>query len=39
MTRHPLEIFQLTVSDLVIVALMIVVFILALVLPYPDRRQ
>jgi hypothetical protein len=32
------EILNLTASDLAVVALMIVVFALALILPYPRRR-
>jgi len=38
MTGHPLEIANLTGADLVIVLLMIVVFVLALVLPYPGSQ-
>lgn len=37
--QQPWEFYNLTVSDLAIVALMIVVFIAALVLPYPDRGK
>lgn len=37
-TSAPYELFNLTVSDLVIIALMIVVFVLAIVLPYPGSR-
>jgi len=34
---HLWEVGNLTVSDLVVVALMIVVFVLAVTLPYPKR--
>lgn len=37
--HQPWEFYNLTVSDLAIVALMIVVFALALLLPYPDRGR
>jgi hypothetical protein len=39
MTSHPVEIAHLTVSDLAIVALMVVVFVLALLLPYPRAKD
>ncbi len=38
LTNHPFEIFDLTGSDMIIVILMIIVFILALVVPHPDSR-
>ena len=38
LTNAPLDVFDMTASDLAIVLLMIAVFVLALVLPYPRRR-
>lgn len=38
-TRPPWELFNLTVSDIFIVILMIVVFILAIALPYPEKSK
>lgn len=38
MTAHPFEVFQLTGADLAIVLLMVVVFALAVLLPYPGSR-
>lgn len=37
--QQPFEFYNLTVSDLAIVALMIVVFAAALLLPYPDSDR
>ncbi len=37
-SNAPLDFFNMTASDLAIVLLMIAVFVLALVLPYPRRR-
>lgn len=36
---HTWELFNLTVSDLAIVALMIVVFVLAVWIPYPEGKE
>ncbi len=36
---HPWELFNLTASDIGIVLLMVVVFILALWLPYPHGQE
>ena len=37
-TTAPYELFNLTVSDLVIIALMVLVFVLAIWLPYPGSK-
>lgn len=36
---HPILIANLTLSDIAIIVLMIVVFVLAIVLPYPGTRR
>jgi hypothetical protein len=38
LTPHPVLVAELTASDLAVVALMVVVFVLALLLPYPAKR-
>lgn len=36
---HPILVANLTISDIGIIALMIVVFVLAVVLPYPGAKR
>lgn len=36
---QPFELFNLTISDIFIVILMIIVFLLAIFLPYPDKAK